>query len=129
MKQCDCLLHVIFLPYIKAYPACLRQNMMRLCAPGSDELIAHFFRKWNIDEMIPMDMPDLPFADHIFHAAEAMRLNRHTRPRCDCLCDGILCAAHAHSDSFPLPSFLQSTPSVCCSLAERTLNISTKAAT
>jgi hypothetical protein len=48
--------------------------MMRLRAPGGDDLIAYLFRERDIHQVVAMDMPDLALPDSIFHAAKAMRL-------------------------------------------------------
>src|SRR5512145_3288321 len=117
-----------FLPQIKTYPAGLRQNMVRLRAPSGDDLIAHFFRERDIHHVVAVDMPDLAPADHILHAAKAMRCRSHAIPFGHCFCDDRLRTFDTHSDSCPLPSFLHNSPSVVCSLADKTLNSSTNAA-
>jgi hypothetical protein len=42
--------------------------------------VPHSLREGNIHEMVSMNVPDLAFADHVFHATETMWLNRHTFP-------------------------------------------------
>jgi hypothetical protein len=46
--------------------------------------------------MVTMDVSDLAFADGIFHAAEAMRLDGHTFPGSDRFGDAFLRTFDAH---------------------------------
>src|SRR5258706_2046390 len=128
MKQSDRLLHISFLPQIKTYPTGLRQNMVRLCASCGNDFITHFFGERNIQHVITMNMPNLAFTDHILHATEAMWFNANACPGCDRFRDQCLCTTYTHFDSLPLPNFLHNSASVCCSLADKTLNSSTNAA-
>jgi hypothetical protein len=102
---------------------------MRFRASCSEQFIAHLLWEGNIHHVIAVDVPDFAFADHIFHAAEAMRRNRHICLGCDCFCDPYLCAFYTQTYSFPLPNFLHNSPRVSCSIGLSTLNISTSVAT
>lgn len=73
--------------------------MMRLRAPGSDDLIAHFLREGDIYQLIAVDVTDLAFANYILHAAEAVRSGCHALPGCDGFCDAFLRAFDTHDFS------------------------------
>ena len=76
MQQSDRLLHIRLLPQVKTDPACLGQNMMRLCASCGDDLIAHFLRKGDIHQLVAMEVPDLAFAEHDHIRARLETLDR-----------------------------------------------------
>src|SRR5215207_907805 len=102
---------------------------MRLSAPCGNDLLAHLFGEGDIHQMVAVNMPDLAFANHIFHAAESMRLRSYPCPGGNRFRDACLCTLNTHSGLRPLPNFLHNSPRVSCSFADRMLNSSTNAAT
>src|SRR5215207_7976171 len=111
---------------------------MRLSAPCGNDLLAHFFGERDIHQMVAVNMPDLAFANHIFHAAapvlangarESMRLRSYPCPGGNRFRDACLCTLNTHSGLRPLPNFLHNSSRVSCSFADRMLNSSTNAAT
>src|SRR5262245_38621494 len=66
---------------IDAYPARVRQHMVRLSVARPYELIANSFRQRNIDHRIAVDMSDLTAAERELHATKTMWAARHSRPR------------------------------------------------
>src|ERR1700690_4310343 len=104
--------------------------MMGQGIPGLDDLVTYLFREWDIHQIVTVDVPDLALADDVLQAAKPVRRGRHALPGFDCPADRFLRASYAHgSISILFPNFLHRPASAACSLADRTLNSSTIAAT
>lgn len=67
---------------------------MRLGLAGRDDLIAHLRRKWNVDQVIAMNVADLTPADAIFRAAEAMRMRFNIGPTQHSCSNFVRCPAY-----------------------------------
>jgi hypothetical protein len=60
------------------------------------ELIANFFREWDVNETITMDMPYLSFSNPVGRSAKTMWRLRDTFPGPDRTADCLLSSVHRH---------------------------------
>jgi hypothetical protein len=80
LEQRNRALNIVGFLEVETNPTAVRQDVMRLGATSSDNVIPHLSRKGNIHEMVAVDVAQLTFAQTKFRPTKAMRMLRHTWP-------------------------------------------------
>lgn len=73
--------HIMLGAHAKGHPPGVRQHVMRFCAPGSDKLAPHAYRKRNIEHAVDMHVSDFTSIDAKFEATKSMRQYLDPGPR------------------------------------------------
>jgi hypothetical protein len=80
LEQCNRPLNIVGFVEVKTNLAALRQDVMRLGTTSSDNVVPHLSWKWNVQEMIAMDVAQFTFAQTKFRPAKPMRMRGNIRP-------------------------------------------------
>jgi hypothetical protein len=69
---------------------------MRFCISGRDNLISHLFRKGDIHQPVPVDVPKLSLAEAELYPSKSVRRHGHLFPPTHDFTNPTLCSSNRH---------------------------------
>jgi hypothetical protein len=79
--------HIIAIADATTHPARFGEDVMRVCLPVRDQLLAYFDWKWQIGQPATVQVAELTAPEAELDAAESMRLDAHAFPTGDLVFD------------------------------------------
>src|SRR5882724_3829887 len=94
---------VLLPPQVEADPAALRQDVVGLGEPGRHELVAHRLGKWDVEQVVAVEVADLAGAEPVFGTAKAVRPGLDPGPGRDGCIDSLVGAGDGQRSLLPRP--------------------------
>ena len=76
--------------------------MVRFCGSGRDNLISYVFRKGDIHQPVPVDVPEFSLAQAEFYASKSVQRHGHVLPPTHDFTNPTLCSSNRHDIYTPL---------------------------